>query len=57
MKEIADPENGAMDGKAFLSKYAETLTITVEDPSLDPEDVSLGYRIITMPEIKLITEA
>ena len=57
MKEIADPENGAMDGKAFLSKYAETLTITVEDPSLDPEDLSLGYRIITMPEIKLITEA
>ena len=57
MKEIADPENGAMDGKAFLSKYAETLTITVEDPALDPEDVSLGYRIITMPEVKLITEA
>ncbi len=57
MKEIADPENNAMDGKAFLSKYAETLTITVEDPSLDPEDVSLGYRIVTKPEIKLITEA
>lgn len=57
MKEIVDPENNAMDAKAFLSKYGETLTVTVEDPSLDPEDVSLGYRIVTMPEIKIVTES
>lgn len=57
MTELLDPENNAMDAKAFLAEYAETLTFTVEDPSLDPEDVSLGYRIITAPEIKLVTAA
>lgn len=57
MTSAADPENNAMDGKAFLSEYAETLTITVEDPSLDPEDVSLGCRIVELPELKLLTSA
>lgn len=57
MTEIADPENNAMDGKEFLSEYAEKLTITVEDPSLDPEDVSLGSRIIEAPQLKLVSYA
>ena len=57
MTELLDPENNAMDAKAFLAAYAEALTITVEDPSLDAEDPSLGYRIVTLPELKLISAA
>ena len=57
MTSAVDPEGSAMDGKAFLAEYAETLTITVEDPALDPEDVSLGCRIINAPAIKLVTAA
>ena len=52
-----DPEGNAKGAKEFLSEFAETLTITVEDPSLDPEDVSLGCRIITQPDLKLLTYA
>lgn len=57
MTELLDPENGTMDAKAFLAEYAEALTVTVEDPTLDPEDVSLGCRIVTNPELKLLTAA
>lgn len=57
MTELVDPENSAMDAKAFLAEYAETITITVEDPALDPEDVSLGCRIIANPELKLLAAA
>lgn len=57
MTELLDPENNTLDAKGFLAAYAERLTITVEDPSLDPEDVSLGYRVLTLPELKLITSA
>lgn len=57
MTELLDPENNALDAKAFLAEYAETLTITVEDPALDAEDPSLGYRIITLPELKLVAAA
>lgn len=57
MTELLDPENGAMDAKAFLAEYAETITVTVEDPTLDPEDVSLGCRIVTNPSLKLVSAA
>lgn len=57
MTELVDPENNTLDAKGFLSQYAESLTITVEDPALDAEDVSLGYRILTLPELKLVTSA
>lgn len=57
MTELLDPENNAMDAKAFLAEYAETITVTVEDPALDPEDVSLGCRIVTNPSLKLVSAA
>lgn len=57
MTVLLDPENNAMTAKDFLAEYAEKLTITVEDPSLDAEDLSLGYRIITLPELKLVSAA
>ncbi|MBR0062593.1 MAG: hypothetical protein IJP67_00335 [Oscillospiraceae bacterium] len=57
MTSVADPENNSMDAKAFLSKFAEKLVITVEDPSLDAEDTSLGYRITTLPDLALVSYA
>ena len=57
MTELLDPENNSMTAKDFLDKYAEKLTITVEDPSLDPEDTSLGYKIVEIPTLTLFTEA
>lgn len=57
MTQTWDAEGGAKGAKEFLSEFAETLTITVEDPTLDAEDVSLGFRIVTNPELKLVTSA
>lgn len=52
-----DPEGNAKGAKEFLSEFAETITVTVEDPSLDPEDVSLGFRVVNNPELKLVSYA
>ena len=57
MTELLDPENNAMTAKDFLGKYAEKVVITVEDPSLDAEDTSLGYKIVEIPTLILVTEA
>lgn len=57
MTQIWDAEGGSKGAKEFLSEFAETLTVTVEDPSLDAEDVSLGFRIVNLPELKLVTSA
>ena len=46
----AGSEDGAAD---FLSQYGREMTITVEDPSLSPEDTTLSYRIVSMPEESL----
>ena len=53
MTTIAFPggsQNGAQD---FLSTYGKAMTITVEDPSLSPDDTTLSYRIVTMPDESL----
>ena len=57
MTQTWDAEGGTKGAKEFLSEFAETLTITVEDPSLDAEDVSLGFRIVKLPELKLVASA
>ena len=57
MTQTWDAEGGTKGAKEFLSEFAETLTITVEDPSLDAEDVSLGFRIVNPPELKLVASA
>lgn len=46
----AGSEDGAAD---FLSQYGREMTITVEDPSLSPDDTTLSYRIVSMPEESL----
>ena len=57
MTQAWDAEGGTKGAKEFLNEFAETLTITVEDPTLDAEDVSLGFRIVTNPELKLLAAA
>ncbi len=48
MTTVAFPE-GSEDGAAdFLTKYGQEISMTVEDPSLYPEDTALSYRIVTM---------
>lgn len=48
MTTIAFPA-GSEDGAAdFLAKYAQEMTITVEDPSQSPDDTTLSYRIVEM---------
>ena len=40
---------GSEDGSAdFLAKYGKEITMTVEDPSLSPDDTTLSYRIVEM---------
>lgn len=41
----AGSEDGAAD---FLAKYAQEMTITVEDPAQSPDDTTLSYRIVEM---------
>ena len=53
MTTVAFP-SGSEDGAAdFLSQYGREMTITVEDPSLSPDDTTLSYRIVSMPEESL----
>lgn len=48
MTTVAFP-SGSEDGAAdFLAKYAQGMTITVEDPSQSPDDTTLSYRIVEM---------
>ena len=50
MTTLAFP-SGSEDGAAdFLAKYAKEMTLTVEAPSLSPDDTTLSYRITAMPE-------
>lgn len=51
-----DPENNAAKGEDFLAKYAHEMTVTVEDPTVDAEDSTLAYRLVTLPELNLDAE-
>jgi hypothetical protein len=48
MTTVAFPEGSSDGAKDFLSKYAQSMTFTVENPSLDAEDTTLSYAIVTM---------
>lgn len=52
-----DPEGNTKGAKEFLAEFAEAITVTVEDPTLDAEDISLGFRVVKNPELKLVTYA
>lgn len=46
-----DPENNAAKGADFLAQYAHEMVVTVEDPTVDLEDSTLSYRLVTLPEL------
>lgn len=52
MSQLYLKEDGANGAAAdFLAQYAHELEITVEDPSLLPEDTTLSYRLVTIPDL------
>ncbi|MCC8064762.1 MAG: hypothetical protein LIO70_06750, partial [Clostridiales bacterium] len=53
MTTIAFPEGSDDGAQDFLDKYAQAMTVTVEDPSLLAEDTTLSYRIVTLPDVEL----
>lgn len=53
MTTVAFPAGSSDGAKDFLAKYAQEMSMTVEDPSLSPDDTSLSYRIVELPGIEL----
>ena len=53
MTAIYDAEGNSKKASDFLAEFGKAVTITVEDPSLDPEDSTLTYRILEAPELTL----
>ncbi len=53
MTQVVFPAGSSDGAKDFLAKYAKEMTLTVEDPSLYPEDTALSYRIVTLPGFDL----
>ncbi len=49
MTQIYDPETTSKGAEEFLAENAHPMTVTVENPSLSPEDTSLVYRITEAP--------
>lgn len=50
MTEVYVKEDGSTgNGEDFLKQYGKEFSVTVEDPSLLPEDTTLNYRIVTIP--------
>lgn len=52
-----DPSGNAKKASDFLSEFGKAMTLTVEDPSLDAEDTTLTYRIVTLPDLGIAYEA
>ena len=48
-----DVEGNSKKAADFLAEVGSAMTITVEDPSIDPEDSTLTYRILEAPELNL----
>ena len=57
MTAVYDPEGNIKKAEDFLAEFGKAVTITVEDPSLDTEDPTLTYRIVTVPDMGLSLEA
>lgn len=52
-----DPSGNAKKASDFLAEFGKAMTLTVEDPSLDAEDTTLTYRIVTLPDLGIAYEA
>ena len=57
MSVIYDPDNNTKGAKEFLAEFGIAQTLTVEDPSVDPEDTTLSYRLVTLPDTAALYEA
>lgn len=53
MTAVYDAENGTAGAEEFLASLAQEITVTVEDPTVDPEDTTLAYRLVSVPSIDL----
>jgi hypothetical protein len=56
MSAVYDPENSTKGAKEFLAEFAVAQTLTVEDPSVDLEDTTLSYRLVTLPDTAALYE-
>lgn len=56
MSVLYDPDNNTKGAKEFLAEFAKAQTLTVEDPSVDPEDTTLAYRLVTLPDVTGLLE-
>jgi hypothetical protein len=57
MTGIYDPANNSKKAADFLAEFGKAMTLTVENPALDPEDTTLTCRIIGVPDMGLLLEA
>ena len=57
MTSLYDPQNSTKGAEDFLKEFGSSFTITVEDPSLVPEDTTLTYRLTDVPELPMPTHA
>lgn len=51
-----DPAGSAKTAKDFLAEFGKALTVTVEEPSLAPDDTTLTCRIVTIPDLGILYE-
>ena len=56
MSVLYDPDNNTKGAKEFLAEFAKAQILTVEDPSVDPEDTTLSYRLVTLPDVTGLLE-
>lgn len=57
MTGVYDPEGNTKGAKEFLAEFAQPMTLTVEDPSTSPDDTTLSYRIVTLPDTSNLFES
>lgn len=52
-----DPEGNSKGAEEFLAEFGVERTITVENPSVSPDDTTLAYRIVTAPDMGIMNES
>lgn len=57
MTSLYDPQGNTKGAEDFLTEFGGSFTVTVEDPSLVPEDTTLTYRLTAAPELPMPTHA
>lgn len=55
MTSLYDPAGNAKGAEEFLEEFGNEFTVTVEDPTLVPEDTTLTCRLTAVPELPMQT--